>query len=144
MKWMVMPIRRCFDFSGRSRRLEYWMFVLFVFLATWLIAIGVGALAVVLDVVLDVDPQAGDDPDTFSKLMAAVLLLFWLAMLLPWLSVMIRRLHDSDRSGAWLLIWFLPFGGLVLLVFACVEGTRGPNSYGEDPQQETVVADVFV
>ena len=134
-----MPLWRCFDFSGRSRRLEYWMFVLFVVLAS--LAILVAARTMVG--VYGADPPIGDSPSRAGTLTAYVLLLFWLAMLLPWLSVLIRRLHDSDRSGLWVLIWFAPFGAVVLFVFAVLEGTQGSNSYGEDPKQEPYVADVF-
>lgn len=60
--------------------------------------------------------------------------LFGLAMLIPWLAVAVRRLHDTGRSGFWLLIMFVPLiGSLVLLVFFIMSGTRGPNRFGPDP-----------
>lgn len=60
--------------------------------------------------------------------------LFGLAMLIPWLAVAVRRLHDTGRSGFWLLIMFVPLiGSLVLLVFFIISGTRGPNRFGPDP-----------
>ena len=59
---------------------------------------------------------------------------FGLAILIPWLAVAVRRLHDTDRSGFWLLIIFFPLiGSLVLLVFFIMSGTRGPNRFGPDP-----------
>jgi uncharacterized membrane protein YhaH (DUF805 family) len=58
-----------------------------------------------------------------------------LATLLPTLAVVIRRLHDTNKSGWWWLITFVPFvGGLVLLMFECLPGDQGPNQYGPDPK----------
>lgn len=62
-------------------------------------------------------------------------LLFSLAILLPSLAVVVRRLHDGDRTGWWVLIGFVPLiGALVLLVFMVQDGTRGDNQYGPDPK----------
>ena len=62
-------------------------------------------------------------------------MLYLLATFLPVLALAIRRLHDTDRSGAWALLFFVPFiGWLVLLVFFCTEGTSGSNRYGNDPK----------
>ena len=64
-----------------------------------------------------------------------MLLLFYLAILIPSIAVAIRRLHDTNRSGWWLLIALIPFiGALVLLVFYVLPGTVGPNKFGEDPK----------
>lgn len=61
--------------------------------------------------------------------------LYMLAVLLPSIGVSIRRLHDTDRSGWFLLFAFIPFiGGFIVLYFMILEGTRGPNRYGEDPK----------
>lgn len=60
---------------------------------------------------------------------------FALAMLLPSLAVSVRRLHDTDRSGWWLLIAFIPLiGGIILLIFAAQDGTLGDNRYGPNPK----------
>lgn len=64
-----------------------------------------------------------------------VYLLYALATFLPGLAVAVRRLHDTDRSGWFLLVAFVPFvGGLILLIFLVEEGTRGRNQYGRDPK----------
>ena len=55
-------------------------------------------------------------------------------MIVPSVAVAIRRLHDTDKSGWWLLIGLIPFGGIVLLVFYILEGTNGPNNYGAGPE----------
>ena len=60
-------------------------------------------------------------------------LLLMLASILPGIAVTIRRLHDTDRSGWWLLIAIVPLVSLVLLVFMIMEGTLGPNKFGEQP-----------
>jgi uncharacterized membrane protein YhaH (DUF805 family) len=63
--------------------------------------------------------------------------LYGLAVLIPSIAVTVRRLHDTDRSGWWFLIQLIPIvGGIILLVFVCLEGTRGPNRFGADPKQE--------
>ena len=61
-----------------------------------------------------------------------------LAILLPSLAVSVRRLHDIDRTGWWALLYLIPLVSLVLLVFACFEGTRGDNRFGPDPKSEVV------
>jgi len=57
-----------------------------------------------------------------------------LAALIPCLSVSVRRLHDTNKSGWWLLLCLIPLGGLVILVFCCIEGDPGPNQYGPSPK----------
>lgn len=99
-------------FDGRSGRAEYWFFVLF----NILVAIVLG----VIDGVLGTAPMLGG--------------LYSLAVLLPGLGVTIRRLHDTDKSGWWILIVLVPLiGGLILLFFMIQEGTRGDNRYGAVP-----------
>jgi len=101
-------------FAGRAGRREFWLFVLFNFV--------VNLIAVVLDrAVLHGVP-------IFQVL--AVLALF-----VPALALNFRRLHDIDRSAWWLLICLIPFVGvIVLLVFAILPGTVGPNRFGPDPK----------
>jgi len=131
---MLLPLRRYAQFSGRSRPKEYWMFVLFIFLAS--------ILASMVDYLLGfgtTDHFATRDPSGFAAGWnyaggGPVLLLLTLAILIPSLAVGVRRLHDSDRSGWWMLIGFVPFiGWLVLLIFMVIGGTRGPNRFGPDP-----------
>lgn len=117
-------------FSGRARRSEYWFWALFVVIVTF-IALGIDAMlnpdlmtAQVADGTASVAAQGG--------IVSGIVLL---ALFLPGLSVAIRRLHDTDRRGWWLLIGLIPLiGFIVLLVFYCTEGTRGPNRFGADPK----------
>lgn len=124
---MFEPLRKYAEFEGRARRSEYWLFTLFQIL------VGLG-LFVVLALVggfADLDSNGG-------SALAGVLLvtfgIFGLAMFIPSLAVSIRRLHDSDKSGAWLLLSLVPFGGVVVFIFTLLDGTPGPNRFGSDPK----------
>jgi uncharacterized membrane protein YhaH (DUF805 family) len=134
MEWMIMPLRRYADFSGRSRRKEYWMFVLFQILV----------LVPLMLVAIALDGTSGDASDPFSGgLTLAVLGIYFLVFLIPGLAVQVRRFHDQDKSGWFILLGFIPYiGGLILLVFMCLPGTRGPNRFGPDPK-DPYSEDVF-
>ncbi|HVQ09032.1 MAG TPA: DUF805 domain-containing protein [Allosphingosinicella sp.] len=135
MHWMLMPLRRYADFSGRSRRKEYWMFVLLQLL----VGAAVGLLALLLG-------NTTTTRDQMTMVLNPVLVLaglFSLFCLIPGLAVTIRRLHDTDRS-AWNLLWALvPVGAFVLLYFYIDEGDPGPNRFGEDPKGEDMESGVF-
>lgn len=117
MQWYVKALREYATFDGRARRTEFWMFVLFSSLF--------GLAALVLDGIVSM--MAGVPLPIF-------VVVYWLVMIVPSLAVTVRRLHDTDRSGWWYFIQLVPFGGIVLLVFACTEGTPGPNAYGPSPK----------
>ena len=109
---MFLPFARYFDFQGRSTRKEYWLFFLF-----WAIGYFVtGAI----DIANNPETTIGPVGPTFA-----------LATIIPLYSVSIRRLHDIDRTGWWILISLIPLiGGIVLIVFACTQGTKGVNRFG--------------
>jgi uncharacterized membrane protein YhaH (DUF805 family) len=119
-------IATCFSkyatFSGRARRAEYWWFVLFTILA---------------DIVLKIADAAifGQGGRALHEGAPALLSgLFSLAVFLPSLAVGVRRLHDTGRSGWWLLIWFIPvIGWIVLIWWLASRGEAGPNRHGPDP-----------
>ena len=120
MDWMLLPLRRFAEFSGRSRRKEYWMFVLGVVIAMVLLSIIEGILGL-----------AG----AVAGLYGPLTLLVALVLLVPGIAVQVRRFHDQERSGWLVLLNLIPFvGGLIVLVFMCLDGTRGPNRYGPDPK----------
>jgi uncharacterized membrane protein YhaH (DUF805 family) len=126
MEWMLMPYRRYADFSGRSRRKEYWMFVLFQFLVIAALAI----LAVMAGVL-----STDSEPGPLAYLLMAIFAIIVLGSIVPSISVVVRRFHDQDKSGWMYLIAFIPYiGGLVVFIFMCLEGTRGPNRFGPDPK----------
>lgn len=108
------------DFNGRAPRSEYWWFVLAYAVAYFVVAIIGGIL---------------------GKIGMFLPLLFALALLVPMLAVSVRRLHDVNKSGWWVLIALVPFvGGLILLYFTVQRGTVGPNQFGEDPLPQAIAA----
>ncbi|HEV2345544.1 MAG TPA: DUF805 domain-containing protein [Actinocrinis sp.] len=112
MNYYLAVLKNYVGFSGRARRAEYWQFTLVNFIV--LIALFVIDLAI-------------KTPIPY--------LIYVLAIILPGLAVGVRRLHDTGRSGWWLLIGFVPFvGGIVLLVFACLDSEGGDNKYGANPK----------
>lgn len=116
--------RNYFKFSGRSSRSEYWWYALFQ-----------GVIAIVIALVEGGTTTAAT-ADTMSAAYAAgpVGSIWALANLIPSIAVGVRRLHDKDRSGWWLLIAFVPLvGALVLLYWFATRGTEGPNRFGTDP-----------
>jgi uncharacterized membrane protein YhaH (DUF805 family) len=109
-------VRACLSkyvtFTGRARRAEYWWFVLFVAL--------VSVVASTIDMAADI---------TLFQVIVG------LALLLPNLAVAVRRLHDTDRTGWWLLIGLVPvIGGIVLLVFMLLDSDPHPNRFGASPK----------
>lgn len=172
MYWMLLPLRRYFDFNGRSRRKEFWLWFLFIILMIVVLSI--------LDTVLGLGGSGqfgrnaipagtvGFGARTTGGILTGI---FSLAILIPNIAVAVRRLHDTNRRGWWLLLPVIPYvigftffiGGLftrgssaldggtvvalgsifllagfiaaiVLLVFYCLEGTRGVNRFGPDPK----------
>lgn len=133
MEWMLLPLRRYARFSGRSRPKEYWMFVLFLLIGFIILSVVETMLGLTTtDRWFQRGPwwaSAG-----YATRGGPLTGLFALAMLIPNLAVSVRRLHDGDRSGWWLLIVVFPFiGSIVLLLFLIMGGTRGPNRFGPDP-----------
>jgi uncharacterized membrane protein YhaH (DUF805 family) len=110
----VQAINSCFSkyiqFGGRASRSEYWYWTLFSVL--------VSIVANIIDGILGIGIVTG---------------IAGLAILLPGLAVSARRLHDIDRTFWWVLLAFTVIGGFVLLYWACVRGTLGPNRFGPDP-----------
>ncbi|WP_068074367.1 DUF805 domain-containing protein [Novosphingobium lentum] len=132
MEWMLLPYRRYFEFTGRSRRKEYWMFVLFSILVQIAIGIVFGRTTTTTY------GPTGIGGGFYTSLTGGgniVSSLFSLANFIPSLAVAVRRLHDQDKSGWLMLLVFIPLlGWIALLVLMCLEGTRGPNRFGDDPK----------
>ena len=122
ISWMFKPYRDYGIISGRSGRKEYWLFMMFC-IAVYL---PLGWLEQQPHLILGYD-RSGDFP--------LLKLVFVGYSLLPFLCVTVRRLHDTGRSGWWILTLLVPFiGWLVLLYFMVLEGDEGPNLYGPSPK----------
>lgn len=123
MNWYLKVLKQYADFSGRARRKEYWMFVLF----NMIFAI----VAMILDNVLGIAMEGIGYGPLYG--------LYVLAMLIPGLSVAVRRLHDVGKSGWMILIALIPLiGAIWLLVLMVTDSNPGENQYGQNPKEATV------
>ena len=112
--------RNYINFTGRATRSELWYWLLFNFLG--------GIVTSILD------GRIPQDAASSSGALHPLNYLFVLIMFLPTIAVDVRRLHDTNRSGWWLLIGLIPIiGVLVLLLWYCQKGDEGANQYGENP-----------
>ena len=117
-------VKSCFEkyatIQGRARRAEYWWFYLFIIIAYIVVSVVAGVLSAIIPIL--------------GAVAFGALALGAIAILIPSICVTVRRLHDQDRSGWWILIAFVPaIGGIVLLVFMILRGTEGDNRFGPDP-----------
>ncbi|MBN1304310.1 MAG: DUF805 domain-containing protein [Anaerolineales bacterium] len=120
MNWYLAVMKKYVEFSGRARRKEYWMFVLFNVIFS-VVAIGLDNLFGTFD------------SETGSGLVSG---LYSLAVLLPALAVLVRRLHDIGKSGWWWFIILIPLAGPIwLIILLATEGQAGENQYGLNPKQ---------
>ena len=112
MNWYLEVLKKYADFDGRAHRTEYWMF----FLVNFIIAIVLNVLA------------------SQASIFSILAVIYSLATLIPGIAVAIRRLHDTNRSGWWLLIAFVPLiGAIVLIVFFIQPSHPASNQYGPVP-----------
>jgi len=120
MSWFILAWQRATDFSGRSRRKEYWYFTLF------------NAIVIIFIALFAV---AFSDQGKPAILPFGVMMAYCLALFVPSLSVTIRRLHDIGKSGWWYFIAFVPLiGGIVLFVFTLLDSEPYANQWGLDPK----------
>ncbi len=126
----MTAVKTCFSkyatFSGRAPRSEFWWFVLFVMVTNLVLSFVDSFLFGTVTTTAN-SFQASTNTPIFSGI-------FVLLTFLPYFSVLVRRLHDINRSGWWYWIILVPIVGFILLiVWFATKGTDGPNSYGEDP-----------
>jgi uncharacterized membrane protein YhaH (DUF805 family) len=120
MSWYFLAWQRATDFSGRSRRKEYWYFHLFN---------GIVMIFLVLFAV------AFSDQGKPAMLPFGLMSAYGFVLFVPSLAVTIRRLHDIGKSGWWYFIAFIPLiGGLILLVFTVLDSDPDRNEYGPNPK----------
>lgn len=115
MNWYLEVLKKYAVFSGRARRMEYWMFTL--------VNIIISVAVMILDyVILDTK--------------GILYIIYCFAVFIPSLAVLVRRLHDTSRSGWWFFISLVPFiGSIWLLVLTCLDSTPGSNEYGPNPKE---------
>lgn len=112
------------NFRSRARRKEFWGFVLFVYLGLAIL----GVIGVALDFAI------GNIDYEEPYITIGVVVLGWLAIILPSISIMVRRQHDIGLSGWFYLLVFVPYvGGLILFVFALIPSQKHDNKWGPVP-----------
>lgn len=117
MNWYIEVLKKYVVFTGRASRQEYWFFALFNFIITFVFSL--------IDMMLGLD--------------IGLVSIYSLAVLLPSIAVLVRRLHDTGRSGWWALLMLIPLIGLiVLIVFAVQDSQPGKNQFGNNPKEIVV------
>lgn len=115
MHYYISVLKKYAVFSGRARRAEFWYFTLF----SSIIMTGLGIIGSLI-----------------SAQLSILTLLYWLGTLIPGLAVTVRRLHDTNRSGWWWFIVFVPLiGFIVLFIFSVLDSQPGDNKYGSNPKE---------
>jgi len=111
--YKTVILKKYAEFNGRSRRREFWMFIL----ANIIVAIVLGIIAGIIH----------------ARFLS---ILYSLAVIVPNIAIGIRRMHDINKSGFWILVGIIPFIGWIwFIILAVQEGTKGSNTYGPDPKQ---------
>ncbi len=114
MEWYFGALQKYGQFSGRARRKEYWMFILFNIIVACVMA--------------GIDGVLGTGGILYA--------IYALAVFIPGLAVTVRRLHDTGRSGWWFLLVLIPLVGIAVFVFMCLEGAQEENEFGSNPKLE--------
>jgi uncharacterized membrane protein YhaH (DUF805 family) len=117
---MLDALKKYAVFSGRARRSEYWLFVVFYIVLSFVMGF--------------IDGIMGTYDGVYG--MGVLGAITVLGLLIPSIAVLVRRLHDTNKSGWWALLSLVPFVNLILLVFCCIDGTKGENRFGPDPKAE--------
>ncbi|MDF2838334.1 MAG: yhaI [Evtepia sp.] len=113
MNYYLEVLKKYAIFDGRARRKELWMFLLVNFL-----------IGIVFSILYAI-----------SEMFYILWGIYCLAILVPSLAVGVRRLHDIDKNGLWILLSFIPIANIVLLVLYCMDGTPGENRFGPNPKE---------
>lgn len=117
MNWYIKVLKDYANFSGRARRKEYWM----IGLINGIVCGIIFALALI----------------SGSAIINIILILYVLAIVIPCMALTARRLHDTEHSGWFYFVSFIPLvGPIILLIYLCKAGSTGANRYGADPKAE--------
>ncbi|WP_290702019.1 DUF805 domain-containing protein [Lacinutrix sp.] len=123
MKWYIKCIKNYANFSGRARRTEYWMFVLFNFIILFTLFVTAGLIS--------------DAFGSKTEFMFFLPLIYFLFIIVPHFAVLVRRLHDINKSGTYWFVRFIPLIGPIWLLVLLVEDSwDGNNKYGMNPKKE--------
>ena len=115
------------DFKTRSCRSEYWWATLFIFFASYLVSFMTGYFIGVTFAF------AGFSEDAIITLVGIATLIIQVFIIIASTALVVRRLHDVDKSGWWYLLIFTIVGAIPLLIWFCRKGSDGRNRFGEDP-----------
>ena len=119
MNWYLAVLKNYVGFSGRARRMEYWMFMIVNFF------VYAGLLAI--------DRMMGHAVGEYGP--GPLCAIYSVVVALPWLAVVFRRLHDTDRTGLWIFIHLLPLlGSIIFFIFMVMDSTPGMNRFGPNPK----------
>ena len=135
MKWYLKVVRDNYaNFNGRASRQEYWMFTLFVVIFS--------IVAMLADNILGTVFTIGEGSYSVSMGYGWIYTIFWLAMMLPALAVVVRRLHDTGKSGWFYFIILIPLvGGIWILILFCTDSNPGKNKYGPSPKDDVIISE---
>jgi len=115
------------NFSGRARRSEYWYFALCNFIIS---------MVLYIPLMISLAMSGEEEPSVFFFIICGLMVIYSLAMFIPSLAVVVRRLHDLGKSGWFYFIGLIPIvGSIILLIWFFTEGQRGSNEYGPDPKE---------
>ena len=141
MNWYLKVLKNYTDFKGRSKRTEFWMFVLFNAIFLIVAAIIDNLLGTTIDTIFGYPVKLnGGLFDVQISPSGYFYLLYSLAVLIPCIAVTVRRLHDVGKSGWILLIALIPIiGAIYLFILLVTDSNLAPNQYGENPKRLVVI-----
>lgn len=127
LQWALTPLRKYATFSGRASRAEFWWYCLFLGVAYIIMSIVFGGI-------IGAAGASTGDPSVGLAAMAGggglILILFWLAVIIPTIAVQVRRMHDTGRSGWWIGVYYIGYALLMFMMFGSLLAALGG---GGDP-----------
>jgi uncharacterized membrane protein YhaH (DUF805 family) len=130
--YLILAFKKYATLEGRTSRKAYWMYSLTVTVILFAYLIITAIISGIIQAAIPHDHTANT---VIPLVFSLINLLLFLATIIPNISIMIRRLHDTNKSGWWMWFTLLPVAGpIVLFVFACQKGDAGDNDYGQPAQ----------
>ena len=129
MNWYLKGLKNYTNFTGRARRKEYWMFLLFHYLIMVILFFIIGFTSEEFSDIKEIN--------MISIICVFLLVIYILGTILPLLAITARRLHDTDKSAWWYLICIIPYiGRFIILIFTCMDSYGGTNKWGVNPKKD--------